>query len=1200
MANLPNYRHSVYLNEMCEALNLIEPLRFSHPDAKKYSYKPYGTLRKNRSRIDFFLMSNVLYEEGIVCEILDHALGTCFDHRPVFVTFPGPATIKRGTKKLQISNSILRDPDLDIVAWYAVFETYLHYLSVGVDLIPDLNNTLTICGNVRRLLKEAGPCLSYYVDDLSEEKINKRRNNLAQIREIIDTYPVELLYNFELNISPDLFLEVLINNFRNEITSYQSFIFKFKRYSINCLKEELKSLLLTGEYERIEMTEMKLEQINEQIIRDKLDNSNLFDILNNEKMTPFFLKLAKIKKKTGTLNDICNDDGIPFISSEERENFIYNHFCDIYGGTHVPVSLEDINTFFGPEVALHPLIASKKLPDNLKIRFESPLSQLELENALKSAKSNSAGGSDGINNRVLKKYWSLFKAPLHEYAKQIPISGLTPSFREASIKLIPKKGDLTKISNWRPISLLNCIYKIISRALNKRLQEAAPFILTRAQKGFVKNRFIQECLINVLEKMAFCNNHKIPALAIAIDQSKAFDKLSHSFMTAVYKFFNFGENFIKLLDGIGNGRTACILWEDGSRSKHFPLKSGRAQGDGPSPLQYNFAEQILLLKIELDPDIKPAFTLAIEAAHIPVPLPWFEAEINAKTNKVEALADDTTVLIKCCRTSLLKLHNSLVQFEALSGLECNFEKTCIIPFGGIDTVPFDIAQTNLQVTNQVKLLGLTIDSKLDCLSTVHDKTYEKIAGILNFWSRFWLSLPGRINIVKTLCLSQLNYLACIITPSANQLNKIEEIILKFVKGKLNISRDRLYTNATSGGLGLINLNAYICSQQTQWIKRVLFAACDTWREQIFNITYGNPLILTPLLFNREEHPILYNIAKSFVEFKIKFWALDDNYKKAPIFYNPVLHRGRGDTGLLDRQFFTQNPPLDLSILAKCKFNAIFRQQPVPIDTINLNLNMGLNINTYLRLTGSLSNFFRSLKQNRPTNGTSLDLLDFFKSYKKGSKGIRKIIMATRTQDVSKLRCIVSFGNINGITIADIGDTLLKRQIGLWACSFLKNELREFIFKFYNNSLGINTRVSHFVDNVSRNCTFCSLKNVNHNDETFVHLFINCEQLISLRSTLYDQLFRDLNLDQAGKKMLWLGFPPLTITDTALASISILLIQFLLWKNKLKKKIPVLNRVKSELFLELRALYKIKRELFSYDINYALSRNIDNLLSDGHH
>jgi hypothetical protein len=289
-----------------------------------------------------------------------------------------------------------------------------------------------------------------------------------------------------------------------------------------------------------------------------------------------------------------------------------------------------------------------------------------------------------------------------------------------------------------------------------------------------------------------------------------------------------------------------------------------------------------------------------------------------------------------------------------------------------------------------------------------------------------------------------------------------------------------------------------------------------------------------------------------------------------------------------------------SILAKCKFNAIFKQQPVPIETINQNLNIGLNVITYMRLTGSLSNFYRSLKQNRPTNGTSLDLLDFFKSYKKGSKGKRKIITANKTQDVSKLRCIVSFGNINGITIADIGEAQIKRQIGLWACSFLKNELREFIFKFYNNSLGINTRISHFVDNVSRNCTFCTIKNVNNNDETFFHLFVNCAQLIPLRSTLYEQFFRELNLDQIGKKMLWLGFSPLKITDTALASITILLIQFLLWKNKLKKKIPVLNRVKTELFLELRALFKIKRDLFSYDNNYALSRNIDTFLSDGRH
>jgi hypothetical protein len=74
----------------------------------------------------------------------------------------------------------------------------------------------------------------------------------------------------------------------------------------------------------------------------------------------------------------------------------------------------------------------------------------------------------------------------------------------ADIKLIPKKGDLTQIKNWRPISLLSNFYKIISRAINARLKVVAPRILSRAQKGFVPGRYMHKTLINTLERIVYC------------------------------------------------------------------------------------------------------------------------------------------------------------------------------------------------------------------------------------------------------------------------------------------------------------------------------------------------------------------------------------------------------------------------------------------------------------------------------------------------------------------------------------------------------------------------------------------------------------------------------------------------------------------------------------------------------------------------
>jgi hypothetical protein len=311
-------------------------------------------------------------------------------------------------------------------------------------------------------------------------------------------------------------------------------------------------------------------------------------------------------------------------------------------------------------------------------------------------------------------------------------------------------------------------------------------------------------------------------------------------------------------------------------------------------------------------------------------------------------------------------------------LECNFDKTCIIPVGGIDEIPFEHADINILVTDRVKLLGLDLDKNLTCLQNVHEKTYEKVTAITRFWSRFWLSLPGRINIAKTLCLSQINYLGCIITPPPDILKKIEDCIFTFVKGKMNISKEKMYSPVREGGCGLIDISTFIASQQTIWIKRVFEAGCDNWREEIYNITFGNPAVLHPKMIDKHIHPIIHNIAVSFEKFKMKFFNLNNNYRKSHLFFNPIITRGRRDTALMDHNFFRQMPVIVPEKLVTVQFRQVYSNTPVRLDEINdeNGLNLGLNLVLYMRLIEACSNFITTRKQAVGSDDTCLDLKDF--------------------------------------------------------------------------------------------------------------------------------------------------------------------------------------------------------------------------------
>jgi hypothetical protein len=152
-----------------------------------------------------------------------------------------------------------------------------------------------------------------------------------------------------------------------------------------------------------------------------------------------------------------------------------------------------------------------KLTHEETLNFDRPITLQELDVAVYSLNEKSAGGLDGISAKFLKKFWFLFRQPLLKYVSHCFNTGnLSQSFSSAGIKLIPKKGDTKQIKNWRPISLLNCIFKVVAKAVDTRLQKINEIILTRAQKGFTKNRHIQECILNIVETIAYSESKKIP------------------------------------------------------------------------------------------------------------------------------------------------------------------------------------------------------------------------------------------------------------------------------------------------------------------------------------------------------------------------------------------------------------------------------------------------------------------------------------------------------------------------------------------------------------------------------------------------------------------------------------------------------------------------------------------------------------------
>ena len=87
MLELPNVRHSRYLEHLCEELSVEDPYRVLHPVRRDYSYSPFGTVRGNKSRIDFFFISSSLLQGVEECDISYSTQSKLFDHKAINLNF---------------------------------------------------------------------------------------------------------------------------------------------------------------------------------------------------------------------------------------------------------------------------------------------------------------------------------------------------------------------------------------------------------------------------------------------------------------------------------------------------------------------------------------------------------------------------------------------------------------------------------------------------------------------------------------------------------------------------------------------------------------------------------------------------------------------------------------------------------------------------------------------------------------------------------------------------------------------------------------------------------------------------------------------------------------------------------------------------------------------------------------------------------
>jgi len=331
MTAIPNPVNSGLLRDMCTQYNLSDPFRVLYPNKKDYTYSPFGDIRRNRSRLDFFLISNNLIPSVDHCRISPTVLCAQFDHKNISLSLN--CKTDSVPKKKKLTNCYLNSRYLGLSVTASAIESYAAAIDTSYNENPVLPDNFASTLDFVEDLKRQISSLKTTLRELENLELQKAKNDedayldmlvsakIATASLAIENMPSLLsLNNFKKRCSNTRFFEVLAEQTKKSGLLAQKKLAYHEKIRKETLKKQIDSLKANyaENHAKIFELERTLGRIVDSEIKSKLLEIKSFECLHAEKATQHFLNIAKKTAKSSTLSDIKDVDGTDFETDADR------------------------------------------------------------------------------------------------------------------------------------------------------------------------------------------------------------------------------------------------------------------------------------------------------------------------------------------------------------------------------------------------------------------------------------------------------------------------------------------------------------------------------------------------------------------------------------------------------------------------------------------------------------------------------------------------------------------------------------------------------------------------------------------------------------------------------------------------------------------------------------------------------------------
>lgn len=510
----------------------------------------------------------------------------------------------------------------------------------------------------------------------------------------------------------------------------------------------------------------------------RLSKAKYFRKLQSQKPKDFWKSIKLLNKQESSIPTLNSADGTEVTNARDKATLLNSFFYTCFNNKSPPLLNQPPN-----------LLSQECPPDILCTEDEV----YDLVVQLDPSKST---GPDGISVRMLRGTADAIVPSLTRLFNLSLTSGTFPeSWKLARIVPVPKATDMTSPSNYRPISILSIVSKLLERHVHQLLfQHLCNYSpISHRQWGFLPGRSTASALLSVTHDWLQQLEQGNEICSVFFDLRKAFDSVPHHLLLQRLIQIDTNPFIVQWIHSYLTCRSQLVV-VDGEQSPILPVISGVPQGSVLGPLLF------LIFINDVVHQISPRSAMSLFADDIALYRPICSLEDYI------ILQNDVTATVDWVVNSLLSLQPAKCCYMVISR-----KRSLRLP-----PPPILVENTPLLLVNSVKYLGIQINSDLSwCphVTNLCNKT-RRLIGLL--YRRFYKHAASStlLQLYKSFIRPHLEYCSVVWNPylacDIESLEKVQRFALRVCLKNWTASHEQLYSQSNVPPLSVRRSNASLC------------------------------------------------------------------------------------------------------------------------------------------------------------------------------------------------------------------------------------------------------------------------------------------------------------------------------------------------------------------------------------------------------